>query len=75
MLWYRISKYLNGGIMHIHNINLNAKHFEEIKTAINENLNKIKKLGDTILELEDGTRVLLIFQSNMILCQYLDSLL
>lgn len=61
--------------MNIHNINLDTKHFEEIKVAINENMNEIKKLGDTILELADGTRVLLIFQSNLILCQYLDSLL
>lgn len=61
--------------MNIHNINLKSKHFEEIKIAINDNINEIKKLGDTILELADGTRVLLIFQSNLILCQYLDSLL
>lgn len=60
--------------MNIHNINLNSKHFDEIRNAINENLTEIKKIGDSILELNDNTRILVIFQNNMILCQYLDSI-
>lgn len=59
--------------MKIHNMNLSDSHLKEITDAIAEN-EKTLKNEDTILELEDDTRVLVIYRMNMFLCQYLDSL-
>lgn len=59
--------------MKIHNINLSDKHLKEISDAISENEKSLKN-EDTILELSDDTRVLVIYRMNMFLCQYLDNL-
>ena len=61
--------------MKIQNINLTQKHLEETKNVINENINKFKKLKDFIIELSDNTRILLMFRNNLVITQYLDSLL
>ena len=61
--------------MKTHNINLSDEHYKEAQEALKKNQQAIDKKGDTILELEDGTRVLLIFRMNTYLFQSLDSLL
>lgn len=61
--------------MKTHNINLSVEHYKEAQQALKKNQQAIDKKGDTILELEDGTRVLLIFRMNTYLFQSLDSLL
>ncbi len=61
--------------MKTHNINLSKAHYDEALSVLNEHLESIKKTGDTILELEDHTRILVIFRMNTYLFQYLDSLI
>ena len=61
--------------MKTHNMNLSKEHFEEALHALQENQKTIEKSGDTILVLEDDTRVLVIYRSGTYFFQALDSLL
>ena len=56
-------------------MNLSKEHFEEALHALQENQKTIEKSGDTILVLEDDTRVLVIYRSGTYFFQALDSLL
>lgn len=57
------------------NRGLNSRHFEEAKEAVANNRTALEKSGDTILVLEDGTRILVIFRKDSYYYQYLDALL
>ena len=61
--------------MNTQNINLSEEHFKEALKAVENNQSAIEKSGDTILVLEDGTRILVIYRRNIHLFQTLDSLL
>ena len=61
--------------MKAQNLNLIEYHFSEALEALKNNQKSIEKYGDTILILEDGTRVLVIYRMNTYLFQNLDKLL
>ena len=64
-----------GDFMKAQNLNLIEYHFSEALEALKNNQKSIEKSGDTILVLEDGTRVLVIYRMNTYLFQNLDKLL
>ncbi len=61
--------------MNIQNLNLNEKHFAEAAEVLKNHQQSIEKSGDTVLVLEDETRVLVIFRMKTYLLQYLDRLI
>lgn len=61
--------------MKVHNIDLKDKHFKEAFEALKTHTQAIEKSGDTVLVLEDETRILVIYRSNTYLFQYLDRLI
>lgn len=61
--------------MNIHNINLNQKHLEEVRDVLKVHQKSIAEIGDTILVLEDETRILVSFHNKTYLLQYLDRLI
>lgn len=64
-----------GDFMNIINIDLNQKHYNEITKALTDNHDSVINAGDSILVLEDGTKILVYFRSGGYLVQYLDNLL
>lgn len=61
--------------MNIQNLNLSEKHFAETVDVLKTHKQSIEQSGDTILVLEDETRVLVIFRMKIYLVQYLDRLI
>lgn len=61
--------------MKTQNIDLSKDHLEEAILAVQENQKLIEKTGDTVLVLEDDTRVLVFYRSNTYFFQLLDNLL
>ncbi|MDO5095388.1 MAG: hypothetical protein Q4D65_02410 [Peptostreptococcaceae bacterium] len=61
--------------MNIQNLNLNEKHFAEATEVLKTHQQSIDQSGDTVLVLEDETRVLVIFRMKTYLLQYLDRLI
>ncbi|MDO5061612.1 MAG: hypothetical protein Q4D77_00425 [Peptostreptococcaceae bacterium] len=61
--------------MKTHNIDLNKKHFTEAMEVLKTHQKEIEKSGDTILVLQDETRILVIYRMNTYLFQYLDRLI
>lgn len=61
--------------MKTHNIDLSEKHFAEAAEVLKQHQKAIEKSGDTILILEDETRILVIYRMNTYLFQYLDRLI
>lgn len=61
--------------MKTHNIDLNERHFTEALEVLKTHQKEIEKSGDTILVLQDETRILVIYRMNTYLFQYLDRLI
>ena len=75
ILWYNLTINLQGVLMNIQNLNLSEKHFSETVEVLKTHNQSIEQSGDTILVLEDETRVLVIFRMKTYLVQYLDRLI
>lgn len=61
--------------MNTQNINLSAQSYQEACAALLEHRAEIDQSGDIILELMDGTRVLVILRRGIYLMQDLNSLI